>query len=120
MSTFSPFLPALFLGFYERNRERPSLYSHVNDEAHTSSDTYKAFSFLISFLIYFNLLLLFFLRNVRGWRREVEEGKGVVINYWGGRAAIFWAPIWGGLKFSEPAFRRGLQFSGRLWAMCTY
>ena len=24
------------------------LYSHVNDEAHTSSDTYKAFSFLIS------------------------------------------------------------------------
>ena len=30
----------------------------------------------------------------------------MVINYWDGRAAIFWAPIWGGLKFSEPAFRR--------------
>ena len=35
-----------------------------------------------------------------------------------GRAATFWAPIWGGLKFSEPAFRRGLQFAGHLWAMC--
>ena len=48
--------------------------------------------------------------------------KGVVINYWSGegggggragkfwkRAAIFWAPTWGGLKFSE-----------RLWAMCAY
>ena len=29
-----------------------------------------------------------------------------------GRAAIFLAPIWGGLKFSEPAFREGLQFLG--------
>ena len=28
------------------------LYSHVNDEAHTSSDTHKAFSFLISKLIF--------------------------------------------------------------------
>ena len=50
--------------------------------------------------------------------------KGVVINYGGGggcwRAAIFWSPICGGLKFSEPAFRGGLQFSGRLWAMCAY
>ena len=56
--------------------------------------------------------------------------KGVVINYWGwgvgragkfwGRAAIFWAPICGGLRFSEPAIRGGLQFSGRLWAMCAY
>ena len=44
----------------------------------------------------------------------------MIINYWGGRAAIFWALIWGGLKFSEPAFRRGLQFSARLWAMCAY
>ena len=29
--------------------------------------------------------------------------------FWG-RAAIFWAPIWGGLKLSGPAFRGGLQF----------
>ena len=26
----------------------------------------------------------------------------------------------GGLKFSELTFRGGLQFSGRLWAMCEY
>ena len=38
----------------------------------------------------------------------------------GGRAAIFWVAIWGGLKFSEPPFMGGLQFSGHLWAMCAY
>ena len=46
-------------------------------------------------------------------------GGGRANKFWG-RAAIVWVPIWGGLKFSEPAFRGGLQFSGRLWAMCAY
>ena len=35
-----------------------------------------------------------------------ESGK------FGGRAAIFWTPIKGGLKFSGPAFRGGLQVLG--------
>ena len=42
--------------------------------------------------------------------------KGAVFNYWGGertdkfwgRVAIYWRPIWGGLKFSEPVFRGGV------------
>ena len=58
-----------------------------------------------------------------------EHIKAVVVNCWGGEAGnffsgggatIFWAPISGGLKFSELAFRGGLQFSGSLWAMCGY
>ena len=50
----------------------------------------------------------------------------MAINYWSGsgvgwgRGAFFWVPIWGGLKVSGPAFRGGLQFSGRLWATCAY
>ena len=26
----------------------------------------------------------------------IPRSKGAVINYWGGRAVFFWAPIWGG------------------------
>ena len=41
---------------------------------------------------------------------------GIALREWsltiGGRAAIFWAPIWGGLKFSEPVFREGYNFLG--------
>ena len=43
--------------------------------------------------------------------------KGAVFNYGGGggertdkfwgRVAVYWRPIWGGLKFSEPVFRGG-------------
>ena len=47
-------------------------------------------------------------------------GRLVIFFFFGGGATIFWAPISGGLKFSEPAFRGGLQFSGSLWAMCGY
>ena len=48
------------------------------------------------------------------WLREwlLTIGEVVVGGGMGERAAIFWAPIWGGLKFSEPAFRGGLQFLG--------
>ena len=31
--------------------------------------------------------------------------------FWG-EDAIFWAPIWGGLKFSEPAFGRCARTNG--------
>ena len=50
----------------------------------------------------------------------IKGGGGGRANKFWGRAAIFLVPIWGGVKFSEPAFRGGLQFSGRLWAMCAY
>ena len=46
---------------------------------------------------------------------NMQVAKGVVISYCGGvgeRAAIFGAPIWGGLKFSQPAFSGELQFLG--------
>ena len=52
------------------------------------------------------------------WSLTIWAGGGGWL-FWG-RAAIFWVLIWGGLKFSEPAFRGGLQFSGRLWAICAY
>ena len=45
-----------------------------------------------------------------GWRAGKFCGKG----------CDFGVPIWGGLKFSGPAFSGGLQFSGRLWATCAY
>ena len=56
---------------------------------------------------------------LRQWSLTVGGGGRLVIFFRGG-ATIFWAPISGGLKFSEPAFRGGLQFSGSLWAMCGY
>ena len=47
----------------------------------------------------------------------IVHPKGAVINYWGEglvnlgrRDAIFWAPISGGLKFSEPARGEGYNF----------
>ena len=48
---------------------------------------------------------------LREWSLTVGVGRGGggrAGKFWK-RAAIFWAPIWGGLKFSE-----------RLWAMCAY
>ena len=51
-------------------------------------------------------------------------GRG--LENFGGRAAIFWAPIQEGLKFSGPSFRGGLQFLGAFgrcartikWVLC--
>ena len=63
---------------------------------------------LQSRLEYFSRALKVLGIALREWSLTIGGRAG---KFWG-RAAIFWAPIWGGLKFSEPVFREGYNFLG--------